>query len=65
MKGVTKIDNLSWVNNLGSDMIIERSMPIHEYSSHSMSSLDARKELMLAISLAQAQNTSINKKNSK
>ena len=49
MKGVTKIDNLNWLNNLGSDLLIQRGMPIHEHNTRFMSSLEARKELMVAV----------------
>ena len=30
MKGVTRVDDLSWVNNLASELLIQRSLPIHE-----------------------------------
>ena len=49
MKGVTKIDNLSWLNNLGSDLLIQRGMPIHEQG---FSSLEAKKEMMVALKVA-------------
>ena len=52
MKGATTIDNLNWLNNLGSDLLIQRGMPIHEHNSRALSSLDAKKELMMAKSLS-------------
>jgi hypothetical protein len=52
MKGVTKIENLSWLNNLGSDLLIQRSMPIHEHNSQSLNSLESRRALLVAKALA-------------
>ena len=54
MKGATKVDNLSWLNNLGSELLIQRSLPIHEFDNRSLSSLEAKRELMLAKRLAEA-----------
>lgn len=51
MRGVTKIDNLAWLNVLGSDLLIQRGLPVHEHSMRQMSSLEARKELMMATKL--------------
>ena len=48
MKGVTKIDSLAWLSNLGSQLLIQRSLPIHEHSARALSSLESRKELMMA-----------------
>lgn len=52
MKGATKIENLSWLNNLGSDLLIQRSMPIHEHNSQSLNSLESRRALLVAKALA-------------
>lgn len=49
MKGVTKINNLGWLNNLGSDLLIQRGMPIHDQG---FSSLEAKKEMMVALKVA-------------
>lgn len=54
LKGVTKIENLGWLNNLGSDLLIQRGMPVHEHSSRALNSLEARKSLLLAKALAQS-----------
>ena len=50
MKGVTIVDNLTWLNNLGSEIIIQRGMPIHEHNFKA--SLEAKKDLMLAKSMS-------------
>lgn len=52
MKGATIVDNLNWLNNLGSDLLIQRGMPIHEHNSRALSSLEAKKELMMAKALS-------------
>jgi len=54
MKGVTKVDDFGWINNLGSELLVQRGLPIHEYSSTQMNSLSAKKELMLAKTLAKS-----------
>jgi len=54
MKGTTKVDNLSWVNNLCSDLLVQRSMPIHEHDSRALSTPDAKRQLMIAKKLAEA-----------
>ena len=58
------MDNLNWLNNLGSDLLIQRSLPIHEFDNRAMSSLDAKKELMMAKTLAMARRTKKDKKES-
>lgn len=58
MKGVTKIDNLGWLNTLGNDLIIQRSLPIHDFDNRANTSLEAKKELVLAKKMAQAKGKS-------
>ena len=54
MKGVTRIDDLSWINNLASELLIQRSLPIHENNQKILSSNEGRKDLILAKKLCQA-----------
>jgi hypothetical protein len=65
MKGATKVDNLSWLNNLGSELLISRSLPVHEFDNRSMSSLAAKHDLMLAKKLAASRQSSDDKKSKK
>lgn len=60
-KGVTRVDNLGWVCNLGSELLVQRSLPIHEHDPKYLSSLEARKELMAAQALAKAKGKSKSK----
>lgn len=54
MKGATKIDNMSWLNNLGGDLLIQRGLPIHEHDSRALNSLESRKSLLMAKAFAAA-----------
>lgn len=54
MKGATKIDNMSWLNNLGGDLLIQRGLPIHEHDSRALNSLESRKSLLMAKAFATA-----------
>lgn len=33
LKGVTRVDDISWLNKLGTDLLIKKSKPVHEFSS--------------------------------
>ena len=48
MKGVTKVDNLSWLDALGSELLIQKSMPIHEFDPRIMASAEAKNDLLFA-----------------
>lgn len=61
MKGVTKINNLGWLNNLGCDLLIQRSIPIHELENLGITSLEQKKQLMLARKLASTRKSHKNK----
>jgi hypothetical protein len=52
MKGATKINNLGWLNNLGCDLLIARGPPLHELENLGITSLEQKKQLMLARKLS-------------
>jgi len=54
MKGATRVDNLAWISNLGGQLLIQRGLPIFEQDPRFLTSLESRKELVLAQTLCQA-----------